>query len=107
MNGNVVGYELIMHPSATDKVPISDGEGELATTVPLFIRKSTLRLPHRPNVPVIMIGPGTGFAPFRGFIQDRHAQKNEGVKAPIKVKQTPVYRQGNRLNDSLLRMPAA
>ena len=75
-----------MHSSVTDKVPVSGGEGEVATTVPLFVRKSTLRLPHRPNVPVIMIGPGTGFAPFRGFIQDRHAQKNEGVKALIDVK---------------------
>jgi len=54
--------------------PIGDG----APKVPLFIRKSTIRLPHRPNVPVIMIGPGTGFAPFRGFIQDRDCLRKEG-----------------------------
>jgi NADPH-ferrihemoprotein reductase len=44
----------------------------------MFIRKSAIRLPHRPNVPVIMIGPGTGFAPFRGFIQDRDCVRKEG-----------------------------
>ncbi|VBB28970.1 unnamed protein product [Acanthocheilonema viteae] len=54
---------------------IKGGEG---SKVPIFVRKSTMRLPHRLKTPVIMIGPGTGFAPFRGFLQERSWQKEQG-----------------------------
>ena len=56
-----------------DRVILND------TPVPVFVQTSHgFRLPEDTNKPVIMVGPGTGIAPFRAFLEERKATGAKG-----------------------------
>lgn len=67
--GVATGYMKNKIPSQTEDVP--------SPKVPCFIRRSQFKLPFKQSTPIIMIGPGTGIAPFRGFLQERHFKRTE------------------------------
>ncbi|CAF3926461.1 unnamed protein product [Rotaria magnacalcarata] len=84
--------ELYMKHQAIGCAQHKEGDTcHLPGRLPIFIRKSTFRLPFRFQTPIIMIGPGTGLAPFRGFIQERHFFKNQVKPQGKPVGETILY----------------
>jgi sulfite reductase (NADPH) flavoprotein alpha-component len=46
--------------------------------VPVFTHSNKAFRPPAPDAPLIMVGPGTGIAPFRGFLEERQATGAQG-----------------------------
>ncbi|TAL00123.1 MAG: sulfite reductase subunit alpha, partial [Verrucomicrobia bacterium] len=46
--------------------------------VPVFTHSNKAFRPPAPDAPLIMVGPGTGIAPFRGFLEERQAVGAKG-----------------------------
>jgi sulfite reductase (NADPH) flavoprotein alpha-component len=51
----------------------------VGSTMPIFLHENNaFRLPEDTNAPVVMIGPGTGIAPFRAFLEERQVTGAKG-----------------------------
>uniref|UniRef100_A0A671UZG8 NADPH-dependent diflavin oxidoreductase 1 n=1 Tax=Sparus aurata TaxID=8175 RepID=A0A671UZG8_SPAAU len=79
----VVRYKTKMHKQreglcSTWLASLNPEQGDVS--VPLWVKKGSLRFPKEKDTPVIMVGPGTGVAPFRSALQERIAEgKNANV----------------------------
>lgn len=81
--------------------------------IPIHVRHPKFKLPSDPSKPIIMVGPGTWFAPFRGVIQGRSSLAARGKKIGTMAlffgcrnrNQDFLYKKEWKVCFSLLRLP--
>jgi sulfite reductase (NADPH) flavoprotein alpha-component len=75
---STVRYRLDGQPRAGVASSYLADRGEPDATVPVYIQSNPhFRLPHD-DAPILMIGAGTGVAPYRAFVQEREARGGGG-----------------------------
>lgn len=71
------------HAHGRDRVGVCSGQCadrlEIGDSLPVFVqRNDRFRLPEETDKPIIMIGAGTGVAPYRAFLQEREEIEADG-----------------------------
>ncbi|MCT9820316.1 bifunctional nitrate reductase/sulfite reductase flavoprotein subunit alpha [Microbacterium sp. W1N] len=73
--GSTFLADALAHPTGMPTREVAE-----ASAAPIFLQRSAhFRPPRDPAAPMIMIGPGTGIAPFRAFLHDRRADGHTGA----------------------------
>lgn len=76
---STVRYELNGAPRAGVASGYFANQGAPETSVPVYIQPNArFHLPDDDDAPIIMIGAGTGVAPYRAFLQEREARGARG-----------------------------
>jgi sulfite reductase (NADPH) flavoprotein alpha-component len=76
---NVVRYDSLARSRKGVCSTFLADRAESAVPLPIFVQKNqNFRPPKINDAPIIMVGPGTGIAPFRAFLQERHAMGAKG-----------------------------
>jgi len=75
----IVRYNVEHSPRPREGVCSTFLADRVDHSVPVFVHTAKhFRMPENPDTAMIMVGPGTGIAPFRAFLQERHATGAKG-----------------------------
>ncbi|MGW9246504.1 molybdopterin-dependent oxidoreductase [Streptomyces badius] len=77
---SVIRYESALGRRRKGVASTFLADAEPDSPVPVFVqRNDRFRPPADPATPMIMVGPGTGVAPFLGFLEERRALGHSGA----------------------------